>query len=283
MIYSCESKINSIKKNWEKELIGVGYIGEKLDSLDIFFSYYPFENNQPELLNYQFRFNPTIKGDTIIFPNIVLLGLFENLKLNNRVFKDSSSFLISENKGFYKFTKINGHNIIPKVIFFKKYPNQYPKLFKYQAFNGFDKWGDFEVEINGLDSIKVWLNGSSFNPYLYEQDSKSEIDDRFISSYLNLVCENRYDTTTLKGVSFNGVSNNEIFVFNDSVYHYSTYFSRYPNAGILLNYFRSKIDKKIHSLKGNNSEIKSSFKLKEFRDLPIAVQNWEILSPHYQQ
>ncbi len=281
-LYSCEIKSNASKINWEKELIGVGYIGEKRDSLDILFSYYPFENNQPQLLNNLFRFYPTIKGDTIIFPNILLEDFFRKMKIDEHIFNESSSFLISKTEGLYKFSKIKGHKVIPNEIYYKKYPNQYPKHFKYQAYKGFDKWDNFEIEINGLDSIKVYLYGSSFNPYVYEQETKSSIDDLFIASYLNLVSENRYDTITLNGVCMNGFSTDEIFVFNDSVFRYSTYFSRYPNAEILLNYFRSKIDKSIHSLKSYKSETKRSLKIKEFQHLPVAIENWEILSPQYE-
>jgi hypothetical protein len=246
---------------------------------NILFSYYPFENNQPELLNSQFSLCPEISGDTIVFSNLLLWNLFREMKMDSPILNESSSFLISRDKGLYKFSKITGNKIIPKVMFFKKYSNQYPKNFKYQAIKGFDKWDDFVLEINGKDSINVWLHGSPNNPYLYEQKTKNEMDNLFIASYLNFVCENRYDTITLNSVCLNSVSVDEILVYNDSVFLYNTYFYRYTDNGLLINYFRSKIDKKIHHLEKYNSEKKSPLYRKKFKDLPIAVENWKILAP----
>lgn len=279
---SCSQKIESGKiVDWKIELVGVGYIGEEPNALNILFSYYPCKNNQPELLNSLYKFHPKITGDTIFIPNILLNDLFPNREIDETILKDSSVFKISFIKGLYCFSKISGHDFIPGTIYYKKYPNKYPKNFKYQFFSGFDRWDSFEIEINGKDSLKVWLKGNPYNPYLFEQETKNEIDNLFIGSYLNLICENRYDTTTyaLNGAIFCGTSIGETLVYNDSVFNYSTYFNRIHSGGILINYFRSKLDKKTHSLKEFELEIKSPIKKRKFKHLPIAVQNLEILSP----
>jgi hypothetical protein len=140
-------------------------------------------------------------------------------------------------------------------------------------------WDSFKVEISGKDSIKVWLCGSPYNPYLFEQNVTDEVDKLFISSYLNMACDNRYDTTTLNDVHFNGVLVDETLVYNDSLFLYSTYFRRFPNGGVLLNYFRSKIDKKIHGLKEFDLNNGSPFRTRKFRDLPIAVENLDFFAP----
>lgn len=282
LLYSCsEDNELSSDTDWEKELIGVGYIGENPDSLYSLFSYYPCENNQPELLNNLFRYQPKINGDTIIFPNFVLYDLFRNMETDERISKDSSLFIISSYKRLYKFSKIDGHDFIPKTIYFNKYSNKYPKAFKYQAFSGFDRWDHFDIEINGKDSIKVWLKGSPYNPYLFEQKNKTKIDELFIGSYLNLVCENRYDTITfpLQGAIFCGTSIGETLVYNDSTFKYSTYFRRSPGGGILVNYFRSKLNNKVHSREEFELDMRSPIKHMEFNELPVAVENWDILAP----
>lgn len=280
LLCSCsENKKHSIATDWKMELIGVGYIGQSPDSLISLFSYYPCENNQPELLNHLFEFQPKIHNDSIIFPNLVLYDLFRDKNIDERILNDSSVFIISFNEGLYKFSKIDGQAIIPKTIYFKKYPNEYPKNFKYQAISGFDRWDNFDIEINGKDSIKVWLKGSPYNPYLFELKNKTKIDELFLGSYLNLVCENRYDTITLTGVHFNGVLTVEKLVYNDSVFNYSTYFGRHPDGGVLVNYFRSKLNRNIHSLDDFDMEMRSPIIMREFKEFPVAVENQKILAP----
>ena len=91
LICSCsEDEEQTISTDWHTELIGVGYIGENPDSLNWPFSYYPCENNQPELLNHQYELQPVIIGDTIIFPNILLYNMFRDMEIDNRISKDSS-------------------------------------------------------------------------------------------------------------------------------------------------------------------------------------------------
>ncbi|PHR31314.1 MAG: hypothetical protein COA38_08370 [Fluviicola sp.] len=280
LICSCsEDEEQTISTDWHTELIGVGYIGENPDSLNWPFSYYPCENNQPELLNHQYELQPVIIGDTIIFPNILLYNMFRDMEIDNRISKDSSKFLISTQKKLYKFSKIGGHNFIPKTFYYQKYPNDYPKSFMYQSVDGFDHWDNYQIEISGKDSIRVWLKGSPDNPYLFEQDSISDIDILFIGSYLNLICDNRYDTITFGGAIFCGTTMDEVLVFNDSIFDYNTYFRRVPDGGILLNYFRSKIDKDVHSLKEFDFDMKSKFEIRKFKELPVAVENWKILEP----
>jgi len=279
---SCSEKNEHIKTvDWNTELVGVGYIGMEPNSLNVLFSYYPSENNQPELLNNLFKLRPKISGDTIIFPNLLLYDLFRNIEIDDRISNDTSIFKVSLFKGLYCFSKISGHDFIPERIYYKKYPNKYPKNFKYQSFSGFDRWDSFEFEINGKDSLKVWLKGSPYNPYLFQKEKKSVIDNLFIGSYLNFICDNRYDTTTysLKGAVFCETSIGETLVYNDSVFRYSTYFNRINSGGILVNYFRSKLDKKIHSIKEFDLDIESPIKKRKFKHLPIAVENLEILAP----
>jgi hypothetical protein len=279
---SCSEQNEHVKTiDWNTELVGVGYIGKEPNSLNVLFSYYPCENNQPELLNVLFKLHPKISGDTIIFPNLLLHALFRNMEIDNRISKDTSSFKISSNNELYKFTKISGHGFVPETIYFKKYPNEYPINFKYQSFNGFDRWDSFDIEINGKDSISIWLKGNPHNPYLFEQKIKTKIDELFIGSYLNLVCDNRYDTITypLEEAIFCGSTIGETLVYNDSLFSYSTYFKRTPAGGILVNYFRSKLDKKVHSLEEFDFNINSPLKERKFKALPVAVENWKILAP----
>lgn len=280
LLCSCsrkEEKLSSI--DWGTELIGVGYIGKTPDSLRILFSYFPHNYNQPEPLNKRYKVYPKISGDTITIQNIFLHDLFRNSEVENSVLNNFSRFLIREKGNLYKLTKLTGANVVPKVLYFKKYPNKFPEKFNYQMFDGMNALDSYAVEINGKDSIKVWLYGTPYHPYLYEQYTKNTIDDLFIGSYLNLICENRYDTTTIAGTIFCGTIMNELLVYNDSIFEYNTYFRRFPDGGILLDYFRSKIDSKQHGLNEFNLDIKSPFKPKKYKNWPVAVENQEILAP----
>lgn len=280
LFYSCsEVTKNYNSKNWNRELIGVGYIGLTPDSLKTLFSYYPCENNQPELLNHYFKYSSKISGDTITIPNLILHDFFHEIEIDNRISKGTSTFKIKSFEGLIQFSKINGHAFIPEKIYFKKYPNKYPNNFKYQFYSGYDRWDNFNIEINGNSSVKIWLKGNADNPYLFEQNNKSEIDDLFISSYLNLICHNRYDTISLKGVFIHGAETRETLIYNDSTFNYSTYFNRLPDGGLLVNYFRSKLDKRIHGLNEFNYDLKSSIKAKSFKELPIALESWENNAP----
>lgn len=280
ILYSCsEKEKQSCTTDWQIELIGVGYIGKNPDSLNVLFSYFPHSGNQPDQLKGHYKLYPKISGDTIIIQNNLLYNLFRNSDERNMISQNSSRFLIERDNNLYKFTKIKGHSSIPKVLYFKKYPNNYPKKFKYQVFDGMDAQDSYAIEINGKDSIKVWLKGSPYHPYIFEQYKKSEVDDLFIGSYLNLICDNRYDTTTFKGVIFCGVIMDELLVYNDSIFNYSTYFRRIPDGGILLNYFRSKVDKEKHLLDEFDLNLDRPFKPRKFKKLPVAIENWEILAP----
>lgn len=276
LLFSCqENKEKKHLHNWEKELIGVGYFGNNIDSLNELFVYYPKENNQPGKMKEIFKYNIFISGDTATFPNFLLYNFFRDEKKHTEIREDSSAFLISQNSSYYSFTKINGHEVIPKTLFYVKQPNKYPENFSYQFISGFGYFETFKVEISGKDSIKVWLKGSAHTPYLYEQYEKNNIDDLFISSYLNLVSNTRYDTTTfsLKNAVFCGTSLYETLVYNDSLFEFSTYFRRLPDGGILIDYFRSKVDNELHGLKTPFLDLICPFESKEFQGLPVAVEN----------
>jgi hypothetical protein len=282
LLFSCQENLEiDSKTNWEKELIGVGYFGKRIDSLNYLFYYYPMENNQPGKLKEIFKHKIYISGDTVTFPNFLLRNFFSDEKTHAEIREDSSTFLISQVSPHYLFTKIRGHEVIPNTLYYEKYPNKYPEKFSYQFVSGFDYFDSFKVEISGKDSIKVWLKGGAYNPYIYEQYEKNEIDDLFISSYLNLINNKRYDTSSfsLKGAIFCGSSMYETLVYNDSLFEYTTYFRRLPDAGILLNYFRSKVDSELHGLKKHDLDLKSPFEPKRFKELPVAVENIEILAP----
>lgn len=278
LVFSCDENLEiDSKTNWEQELIGVGYFGESIDSLDYLFDYYPIDNNQPGKLKQIFKYKISISGDTVIFPNVLLYNFFSDEKTASEIREDSSAFLISQETPHYLFTKIKGHKVIPNTLYYDKQPNKYPEKLSYLSISGFDYFDSFKVEVSGKDSIKVWLKGGAYNPYLYEQYEKNKIDDLFISSYLNLVNNTRYDTTTfsLKEAIFCGSSLYETLVYNDSLFEYSTYFRRSPDGGILLNYLRSKVDSELHGLKTSVLDMKSPFELKRFMELPIAVKSTE--------
>lgn len=282
LLFSCsEKKEISCSTDWQVELTGVGYIGTHPDSLMALFSYYPYSNNQAyPHPKYRFQLYPKVSGDTITIPNSLLSEVFSNSNDDQAAPRDSSSFMIGQEGELFKFTKIAGDKIIPAFLYFKKYPTQYPKGSSYYLVEGTDNQGSFTIEVNGNDSLSVWLEGSPYGPYVYEQYKKSDIDDRFIGSYLNLVCDSRYDTITFGGTIFCGVIVDELLVYNDSVFDYSTYFHRIPDGGgVLLNYFRSKVEKETHSLKKFDMLLDCPFEPKRFTNLPVAVENWSIEEP----
>lgn len=280
LLCSCSEKEELLSPtDWQNELIGVGYLGDNPDSLSVLFSYFPHSGKQPDQLKGCYKLYPKISGDTITIQNSLLYDLFSNSDKINAISQDFSRFLIGREEKLYKFTKITGHRIIPDVLYLKKYPNNYPEKFKYQVFDGMDALDSYTIEINGKDSIKVWLKGSPYHPYIFEQYKKSEVDDLFIGSYLNLICDNRYDTMTFEGVIFCGVIMDELLVYNDSIFDYSTYFRRIPDGGLLLDYFRSKIDKKAHSIDEFDLDQNCPFEPRKFNNIPVAIENWEILAP----
>lgn len=273
---SCSDKNVDIQINdWGKELIGVGYIGENPDSLKELFSYYPQTHNQPGKLKEVFKHTAFISEDTLIIPNVLLYTLFRDIKLDKKITEDSSTFIINKTNSLYKFSKIKGHDFVPNIIYFDKLPNKYPDLFDYQYIDGFDYFGHYKIEIISKDSIKVWLKSATYFKYLYKQYEINEIDDLFISSYLNLSCLSRYDTINynINNAIFCGSTLYETLVYNDSLFRYKTYFRKYPGAGMLVNYFRSKINADIDSLKDVNLDEKSPIDGKHFNSLPIAFKN----------
>lgn len=247
LLSSCsEKEEQAIPTDWGTELIGVGYAGENPDSLCWVLSFYPCENNQPERLNHLYQNRPKISGDTIIIHNTFFYGMLRDMPRDENVSKGSSKFLISNFKGLYKFSKTSGHSIIPETFYYRKSPNEFPTSFSYQSITGFDIYDRFDVELMGSDSINVRLDGGAYDPYLYEQKKMSRVDKLFIGSYLNLMCKNRYDTSSIMNLIICGASQNETLVYNDSLFRYETYFVRPPGSQILLNYLRSKIDAEKH-------------------------------------
>lgn len=275
MLSSCEGHLAiNPSTNWGKELIGVGYFGESTDSLIYLFDYYPKNNNQPGKLKELYKYSLTISGDTATFPNFLLYNFFREHEHHRKIADDSSTFLIRHAAPYYKFSKISGNDVIPNQLYFEKQPNEYPEKFNYLFVQGSGIFDSYKFEINGKDSLKVWFKGGAYNPYLYEQYMKSEVDDLYISSYLNLICNKRYDTSSIDINAIIGHSfYSETFIYNDSVFEFSTYFRRLPDAGLLISYFRSKVDAEIQSAKELDLDLKPPFEKKIFKGFPIAVEN----------
>lgn len=274
--FSCTPKKKETGINWNKEIIGVGYAGWNKDSLTSLFFYFPCEGNQPERTQYEYKFWPTIKGDTILFPNRFLRNLLkEKIDATENFIDDSTTFLISQEESLIQFNKISGSSKIPSKLYFKKYSNDFPDKFSYQYADGMNRYGNHEFEIIGENKFNAILKGSPFEPFYYRLNKLDSIDRLFVNSYLNLILPNRYDTIDFRnmGAIFCGVISDEKIVYNDSVFEYSTYFTRYPGSDILLHYLRSKVNMKEHGLKDFDSVDKTSLiKSKDFNDLPVAIE-----------
>ncbi len=269
---SCSERDVEIKsKDWEKELIGVGFIGENPDSLVYPFSYYPQNHQQPGKLKEVFRLNSSISSDTISIPNTFLYNLLSEVKLDNRITGESSTFKITKFESLYLFSKIIGFDFIPEIIYFDKAPNIYPEFLDYTFITGFDLLGRYEIEISKQDDIKVWLSSGAYSKYIFEQYETDHVDKLFINSVLNLSTEKRYDTIS-NDLFTCGVSFLETSVYNDSLFKYNLNFYRKPSAGILVGYFRSKINDTIHGKDEISTDIECPFDPKYFRNLPVAIK-----------
>lgn len=277
---SCTDQKKEPTINWEKELFGIGYMGVEKDSLETLFEYFQMHEKQPDRFRRAYEYWPDINGDTIIFPNIVL-GSFLSEKEEYMNFRfDSSIFVMSYVDTLIQFDKVTGNVNVPSKLYLKKVSNQFPKEFQYQFVDGWDRIDHFEYEVVGENLFSVTLRGSPFEPYFFELNELDSADQLFINSYLNLVTENRYDTTDnrFNGVISCGVGVYEKMVYNDSVFEYSTYVQRRPNSRILLDYLRSKVDSTKHMIEVYDMDYPKS-KPKEFEHLPVAIERAWIPPP----
>lgn len=238
-LLSCSKNEKHDTKSWGTELIGVGYIGTNPDSLDKFFSYYPITTNQPGKLKKYFALKTAVTGDTISIPNLFLYPLID--EMDRSVLDQSSQFLIGKEDTLFVFSKINGEERIPSLIYFNKSPSdEFPDLLKSQHIKKSDLFGTCEVLITEKNNIKVCLSDG----YSYNIDTINNEDMLFVNSYLNLAIKNRCDTisTNFKGTFSPPIFMSEELMYNDTIYTYSQEFGREPGAFILVDYFRSKLD-----------------------------------------
>jgi len=242
--------------------------------LNLLFSYSPHSPYQTYNENEFFNKNTIICGDTISIPNFRIHTLFGNIELDKKYIKDSSSFKLEKDSSLYKLTKINGQNIVPGTLYFKKSSTSFPNSFNYCKVKGWDNSGEYAIEIIGKDSLKAWFKSSVYFQHLYEQYELTETDHLFINSFLNLATKNRYDTVGHYGLTVQGESMDETVIYKDSIFRYDLTFQRYPSASILVSHFRQKINFAQHKKEKNEVgfDVISPFKFKRFSNLPIAVE-----------
>lgn len=191
---SLQSKID-----WENELIGIGFAGIKPDSLHTVFEYYPCKKNQPDFLTLNYLYRTKISGDTISIPNFELNQLFWPQQYESKP-EEVSLFKINHENGLFVFTKISGKDYIPQKVYFQKSPCKFPTGLIYDFISGSNIWGGYKIELDNANALKVHLKIRDYGSgsYTLEQDQMTEVDKKFIYSYLNLSCKKRYDTISLR-------------------------------------------------------------------------------------
>lgn len=277
MFLSCSKDHNKESIDWNEELIGIGFLYVHPDSLNILFSY----NENPPLKTYHeqefFLKNTTLSGDTLNIPNYRINPLFKTRNTIKADFDDSTYFRLEKDSSHLTLIKVIGRNIVPDTLYFKKSPTSKPRSLNYFNVSGFDLSGSYFIEIFKEDSINVWLKGSNYRSYFYEQIEFNETDLSYINSFLNLAIKNRYETMRFENFSIQGASQKEIFVYNDSVFEYDDSFLKYPTASMLVSYFRSKITLTEHRIENKNDlmELRPPFKTKRFSQYPVAVKPYD--------
>lgn len=255
-------------------------MGVEKDSLESLFSYFPIHNKQPKRVKRFYQFWPKINGDTIIFPNMSISSLIWQKEDFLKFKYDSSTFVMSHMDTLIQFEKVTGNVNVPSMIYLKKVSKEFPEKFQYQFVHGSDAADRYDIEIVGNKEFRISLRASIYGNYHLQLKELDSTDRLFINSYLNLVTENRYDTTDFsdEGTIFCGVRLDEKMVYNDSVFEYSTYVQRAPNARVLIDYFRSKVDSTKHIVKDFDLNEPSA-KPKEFEHLPVAIERVWIAPP----
>ncbi|SFT37107.1 hypothetical protein SAMN05216474_0165 [Lishizhenia tianjinensis] len=233
---SCSAPEVENYRDWEEELIGYGQIGFSPESMTKTFYY--FGNRAMDDTKYRkikdsssFNFN----GDTVTIANLRLVQMipeewWRNMKKDNNFnqdfleVKDSSSFVISQQKDFLCLEKLSGALQIPPKLFLKMASKATPTNFTYLDYEEYNKsYVHFQYGLKSDSKILIATDKYDLNSdstYFQYNSNLNHRDSLVVNSFLNVLIERRYqDKLSTTACSFPWVLDIRM-VYNDSLFYF---------------------------------------------------------------
>jgi hypothetical protein len=252
LLFACGEKVIETHPttDWNYELTGVLSFGIYPDSLDWFLSYCPVNIEDENAL----RFQPYVEihGDTLEMNNSVYWDFpLENVDIYSTFFDNTTSYKISKVFDLVKFTKIDGPELSPKVLYASVFEGLPSKYLSYHA--SFDAvQGYISIENSGNDSLSIDIEDYE-NAMVHSLRVKmTSSEQRFFNSYFQYIktYRNKHVPAPMCAIRIF-----ETLHYHDSIFEADYTFNDYAISYNMLGYCRHFIhNRRCDTLKSTPSK-----------------------------
>jgi hypothetical protein len=237
--------------DWEEELFGVGLYGIHPDSLNQAWYSFPINENSIEQIEEhplsRYKCPYKIQGDTLNMYNRFFYHYLDTINWRNResAINDSSSFIISkEDSSTFKLIKINGHILVPEILFIQLSSSKLDSSFQH-----LDVRTSFARAPSDI-RLSVYQDTSFLIMKCFKCDSLprrsiaqlNKEETAFVNRFINTLIEKRKEGRRANTVCTLGYSHDLVLVHDNLIYTYDNYTVIPILPDILHEYLSNTID-----------------------------------------